>query len=83
MLGKILVSLLYLGILILFAVRARQKTKDIEDYYAGGRNVATVLVELAEGIDAEQRLSRRRKQASSCPTSKGWAISWNSLLPDV
>ena len=47
MLGKILVSLLYLGILILFAVRARQKTRNIEDYYAGGRNVATVLVALS------------------------------------
>jgi SSS family transporter len=47
MLGKILVSLLYLCILILFAVRARRKTKRIEDYYAGGRNVATVLVGLS------------------------------------
>jgi SSS family transporter len=47
MLGKILVSLLYLGILILFAIRARQKTRDIEDYYAGGRNLATLLVALS------------------------------------
>ena len=47
MILKILVSLLYLGILILFAARARRKTRDIEDYYAGGRNMATVLVGLS------------------------------------
>jgi SSS family transporter len=47
MFTKILVSLFYLGILILFAVRARKRTRDIEDYYAGGRNVATVLVGLS------------------------------------
>jgi SSS family transporter len=47
MFTKILVSLLYLGILIFFAVRARRRTRDIEDYYAGGRNVATVLVALS------------------------------------
>lgn len=44
---KILVSLLYLGILIFFAVRARKRTHNIEDYYVGGRNVATVLVALS------------------------------------
>jgi sodium/proline symporter len=47
MLDKILVSLLYLSVLILFAVRARKKNRDIEDYYAGGRNVATLLVGLS------------------------------------
>lgn len=44
---KILVSLLYLGILIFFAFRARKQTHDIEDYYVGGRNVATGLVALS------------------------------------
>jgi Na+/proline symporter len=47
MFTKVLVSLLYLGILIFFAVRARKRTSDIEDYYAGGRNVPTVLVGLS------------------------------------
>jgi SSS family transporter len=47
MFTKILVALIYLGILILFAVRARKKTHDINDYYAGGRNVATLLVGLS------------------------------------
>jgi SSS family transporter len=44
MITRILVSLVYLSILIFFAVRARKRTHDIEDYYVGGRNVATVLV---------------------------------------
>ena len=44
MLVRIIVSLLYLGILLLFAVRARKRTQSIEDYYVGGRNVPTLLV---------------------------------------
>jgi len=47
MITKIFVPLVYLCILIVFAVRARRRTHDIEDYYAGGRNVATVLVALS------------------------------------
>lgn len=47
MLYKILFPLVYLCILILFALRARTRTHDIEDYYAGGRSVATVLVGLS------------------------------------
>ena len=46
MIIKIFVPLVYLCILIVFAVRARRQTHDIEDYYSGGRNVATVLVAL-------------------------------------
>ena len=44
MITRILVSLIYLSILIFFAVRARKRTHNIEDYYVGGRNVATILV---------------------------------------
>lgn len=44
MLIKITVSLLYLGALVFFAVRARKKTQNIDDYYVGGRNVPTILV---------------------------------------
>ncbi len=47
MIIKIFVPLVYLCILIVFAVRARRQTHDIEDYYAGGRNVATVLLALS------------------------------------
>jgi SSS family transporter len=44
MTSRILVSLLYLGILIFFALRAKRRTHDIEDYYVGGRNIPTALV---------------------------------------
>jgi SSS family transporter len=47
MLIRIIVSLLYLGILIFFAGRARRRTHDIEDYYVGGRNVPTIIVVLS------------------------------------
>lgn len=47
MITKIFVPLVYLCILVVFAVRARRRTHNIEDYYAGGRNVATVLVALS------------------------------------
>jgi Na+/proline symporter len=47
MLIRIVVSLIYIAILILFAVRARRRTQDIEDYYVGGRSVPTLLVVLS------------------------------------
>ena len=47
MLIKVTVSLLYLGTLVVLAVRARKRTHDIDDYYVGGRNVPTVLVVLS------------------------------------
>jgi SSS family transporter len=47
MLIRIVVSLIYIGILILFAARARRRTQDIEDYYVGGRSVPTLLVVLS------------------------------------
>ncbi len=47
MLIRIAVSLVYIGILILFAIRARRRTQDIEDYYVGGRSVPTLLVVLS------------------------------------
>lgn len=47
MITRILVSLIYLGILIFFALRAKKRTKDVEDYYVGGRNIPTALVSLS------------------------------------
>jgi len=47
MLVKFLVALLYLGILIFFAIRARRRTQSIEDYYVGGRSLPTLLVVLS------------------------------------
>jgi len=47
MLTRIVVSLVYLSVLILLALRAKKKTQDIEDYYVGGRSVPTLLVVLS------------------------------------
>ncbi len=47
MMTKVIVAAAYLGLLIFFAVRARRRTHSIEDYYVGGRNVATVFVALS------------------------------------
>jgi len=47
MLTKIAVSVGYLGLLIFFAVAAKRRTRDIEDYYVGGRNVPTAFVVLS------------------------------------
>jgi Na+/proline symporter len=47
MLLKATVAVLYLGTLIFFAVRARKRTRNVEDYYVGGRNVPTLLVVLS------------------------------------
>ena len=47
MLTKLIVSTLYLGLLVFFAMRARRKTQNLEDYYVGGRNVPTVFVVLS------------------------------------
>lgn len=44
---RIVVSLVYVGVLILFALRARKQTRNIEDYYVGGRGIPTVFVVLS------------------------------------
>ena len=44
---RITVSLIYLGVLVLFAFLARRRTQSIEDYYVGGRSVPAALVALS------------------------------------
>lgn len=47
MLIKVLVSAIYLTLLFLLALMARKRTRSIEDYYVGGRNVRTPFVVLS------------------------------------
>jgi SSS family transporter len=92
MLIKLVVSGAYLGVLFFFALAARRRTRNLEDYYVGGRNVRTPFVVLSFSATFVSTNSFVGHSAKSYVFGMSWllvgavlvlltALSWAFIAP--